>query len=167
MRNNNSACWLKFQQSGGPVSVSVSSFKSTTVGKNENAKQSCTCFFFSFYCFVASSSGRFGSVSEAYSRCIKVFTRGLKTEKKNQSYKIFRKEETRAFPKTSKRLWMGELVCGYRHGSLPRGGGPSPWDSHMIPPSNVIITCRHLSPDIQGFQVFGEFSAFYQHKKCC
>lgn len=62
---------------------------------------------------------------------------------------------------------MGELVCGYRHGSLPRGGGPSPWDSHMIPPSNVIITCHHLSPDVRGFQVFGEFSAFYQHKKCC
>lgn len=112
MRNNNSACWLKFQQSGGPVSVSVSSFKSTTVGKNENAKQSCTCFFFSFYCFVASSSGRFGSVSEAYSRCIKVFTRGLKTEKKIRATKYSEKKKLVHFPKPANAFeWVSWCVA--------------------------------------------------------
>lgn len=58
---------------------------------------------------------------------------------------------------------MGELVCVWLQTwqtAATGEGGPSSRDSHMIPPSNVIITCHHLSPDIWGFQVFWEFSAF-------
>ena len=55
---------------------------------------------------------------------------------------------------------MGEPVWQQTWQSATRGGWPSSWDSHMIPSSNVIITCLHLPPDIRGFQVCWEFSAF-------
>lgn len=69
-------------------------------------------FFFSFYCFVASSSGRFGSVSEAYSRCIKVFTRGLNTEKKIRATKYSEKKKLVHFPKPANAFeWVSWCVA--------------------------------------------------------
>lgn len=145
-----------------PVSVSVFQFLplNPDLLETRKCKQSCTAFPppTPFNVLLVYLQGDLDQFLEAYSWCIKVFTGGLKTKKKKRAIKCSEKETH--FPKPANPLC--ELVCGCRHGGLPLGG-PSSWDSHMIPPSNV-ITCHHLSPDIWGVSGgVGVFSLLSQH----
>lgn len=66
-------------------------------------------------------------------------------------------EENSCISQSQRSLWMGELVCVWLQTRQTATRGPSSRDTHMIPPSYVIVTCHRT---FGGFRCFWEFSAF-------